>query len=58
MAYSTAHFREMIFMTIKEKASNSDWVIGLKCWIVASILTLCSLFFSEIMELVLIFGVL
>jgi len=38
-------------MTIKEKASNSDWVIVFICWIVASVSTLGSLFFSEIMEL-------
>ena len=53
-----AHFREIIFMTINEKASNSDWVIGFICWIVASSSKLGSLFFSEIMELGLIFGVL
>ena len=38
-------------MTIKNKASNSDWVIVFICWIVASVSTLGSLFFSEIMEL-------
>ena len=38
-------------MTIKEKASNSEWVIVFICWIVASVSTLGSLFFSEIMEL-------
>jgi disulfide bond formation protein DsbB len=38
-------------MTIKEKASNSDWVLVFICWLVASISTLGSLFFSEIMEL-------
>ncbi len=38
-------------MTIKKKASNSDWVIVFICWIVASVSTLGSLFFSEIMEL-------
>ena len=38
-------------MTIKDKASNSDWVIVFICWIVASVSTLGSLFFSEIMEL-------
>jgi len=38
-------------MTIKEKAFNSDWVIVFICWIVASVSTLGSLFFSEIMEL-------
>jgi len=58
MAYSIAHIREKLFMTIKEKASNSNWVIALICWIVASISTLCSLFLSEIMELILILGVL
>jgi hypothetical protein len=58
MAHSIAHFREIISMTIKEKASNSDWVIGLICWIVAGISKLYRSFFSEIMELGLIFGVL
>ena len=38
-------------MTIKEKASNSDWMIVFICWLVASVSTLGSLFFSEIMEL-------
>jgi disulfide bond formation protein DsbB len=38
-------------MTIKDKASNSDWTIIFICWIVASVSTLGSLFFSEIMEL-------
>ena len=51
MAYGIAHFRETILMTIKEKASNSDWVIVFICWLVASVSTLGSLFFSEIMEL-------
>ncbi len=51
MAYSIAHFREIILMTIKEKASDSDWVIVFICWIVASVSMLGSLFFSEIMEL-------
>ena len=51
MAYSIAHFRDMILMTIKEKTPNSDWVIVFICWIVASVSTLGSLFFSEIMEL-------
>jgi disulfide bond formation protein DsbB len=51
MASSIAHFRKIILMTIKEKASNSDWVIVFICWLVASVSTLGSLFFSEIMEL-------
>jgi len=38
-------------MTIEEKTSNSDWVIVFICWLVASVSTLGSLFFSEIMEL-------
>jgi disulfide bond formation protein DsbB len=38
-------------MTIKDKAANSDWTIIFMCWIVASVSTLGSLFFSEIMEL-------
>ena len=38
-------------MTIKERASNSDWTIIFICWIIASVSTLGSLFFSEIMEL-------
>ena len=41
----------IILMTIKDKASNSDWTIIFICWIVASVSTLGSLFFSEIMEL-------
>jgi disulfide bond formation protein DsbB len=51
MAYSIAHFRQIILMTIKERASNSDWTIIFICWIIASVSTLGSLFFSEIMEL-------
>jgi disulfide bond formation protein DsbB len=51
MAYNIDHFREIILMIIKEKASNSDWVVVFICWIVASVSTLGSLFFSEIMEL-------
>jgi disulfide bond formation protein DsbB len=51
MAYSIAHFRKMILMKIKDKASNSDWTIIFICWIVSSVSTLGSLFFSEIMEL-------
>ncbi len=50
MAYSIAHFRKIILMTIKENASNSDWTIIFICWIIASVSTLGSLFFSEIME--------
>ena len=38
-------------MTIKDKASNSDWTIIFMCWIITSVSTLGSLFFSEIMEL-------
>ena len=38
-------------MTIEEKTSNSDWVTVFICWLVASVSTLGSLFFSEIMEL-------
>ena len=38
-------------MTRLDKASNSDWTIIFICWIVASVSTLGSLFFSEIMEL-------
>ena len=38
-------------MTLKDKASNSDWTIIFICWIVASVSTSGSLFFSEIMEL-------
>ena len=41
----------IMLMTIKDKASNSDWTIIFICWIVASVSTLASLFFSEIMEL-------
>jgi len=38
-------------MTRLDKASNSNWTIIFICWIVASVSTLGSLFFSEIMEL-------
>jgi len=38
-------------MTIKERASNSDWTIIFICWIIASVSTLGSLFLSEVMEL-------
>jgi len=37
-------------MTNSEKATNSSWTIIFICWIVASVSTLGSLFFSEIME--------
>ena len=51
MACSIAHFRKIILTTSKDKAFNSDWTIIFICWIVASVSTLGSLFFSEIMEL-------
>jgi len=51
MTYSIAHFRKIILMTIKERASNSDWTIIFICWIIASVSTLGSLFLSEVMEL-------
>jgi disulfide bond formation protein DsbB len=51
MAYSLVHFRKIILTTNKDKAFNSDWTIIFICWIVASVSTLGSLFFSEIMEL-------
>jgi len=37
-------------MTHLEQASNSNWTIIFICWIIASVSTLGSLFFSEIME--------
>ncbi|MBW2705283.1 MAG: disulfide bond formation protein B [Deltaproteobacteria bacterium] len=37
-------------MTNLDKASNSNWTIIFLCWIIASVSTLGSLFFSEIME--------
>ena len=37
-------------MTSSEKASNSNWTIIFICWIIASVSTLGSLFFSEIMD--------
>ena len=37
-------------MTNLDKASNSNWNIIFICWIIASVSTLGSLFFSEIME--------
>jgi len=36
-------------MTNLDQASNSNWTIIFMCWIVASVSTLGSLFFSEIM---------
>jgi len=38
-------------MTNIDKTSNSNWTIIFICWIIASVSTLGSLFFSEIMEL-------
>ena len=38
-------------MTIIDNTSNSNWTIIFICWIIASVSTLGSLFFSEIMEL-------
>ncbi len=37
-------------MTNLDQASNSNWTIIFICWIVASVLTLVSLFFIEIRE--------
>ena len=37
-------------MTNLDQTSNSNWTIIFICWIVASVSTLGSLFFSEIME--------
>ena len=37
-------------MTNVDKTSNSNWTIIFICWIIASVSTLGSLFFSEIME--------
>ena len=37
-------------MTKLDKTSNSNWNIIFICWIIASVSTLGSLFFSEIME--------
>ena len=37
-------------MTNLDKASNSNWNIIFICWIIASVSTLGSLFYSEIME--------
>ena len=37
-------------MTKLEQASHSNWTIVFICWIIASVSTLGSLFFSEIME--------
>ena len=37
-------------MTNIDKTSNSNWTIIFICWIIASVSTLGSLFFSEIME--------
>ena len=51
MVYGHAHSGKILLMTIQDKASHSDWMILFTCWIVASVSTLGSLFFSEIMEL-------
>lgn len=45
-----SHFREISNMTNLEQASNLNWTIIFICWIIASVSTLGSLFFSEIME--------
>ena len=37
-------------MTTSDKASNSNWTIIFICWVIASVSTLGSLFFSEIMD--------
>jgi disulfide bond formation protein DsbB len=37
-------------MAIIDKGSNSNWTIIFICWIIASVSTLGSLFFSEIMD--------
>jgi disulfide bond formation protein DsbB len=37
-------------MTNIDQASNSNWAIIFLCWIIASVSTLGSLFFSEVME--------
>ena len=37
-------------MTNVDKTSNSNWTIIFICWLIASVSTLGSLFFSEIME--------
>ena len=38
-------------MTDSDQTSNSNWTIIFICWIIATVSTLGSLFFSEIMEL-------
>ena len=45
-----AHFRKITNMTNSDQASNSNWTVVFLCWIIASVSTLGSLFFSEIME--------
>jgi disulfide bond formation protein DsbB len=44
-----AHFRKITNMTNIDQTSNTNWTIIFMCWIVASVSTLGSLFFSEIM---------
>jgi disulfide bond formation protein DsbB len=51
MVSSHVRSRKIIYMTTQYKASNSEWTIVFICWMVASVSTLGSLFFSEIMEL-------
>ena len=45
-----SHFVEAAKMTNLAKTSNSNWAIIFICWLIASVSTLGSLFFSEIME--------
>jgi disulfide bond formation protein DsbB len=44
------HFKKRTDMTNIDQASNSNWAIIFLCWIIASVSTLGSLFFSEVME--------
>lgn len=44
------HFKEVITMSELDHTSNSNWTIIFICWMVATVSTLGSLFFSEIME--------
>jgi len=48
MACGMALFRNFLMLTNQDKASNSEWTIVFICWIIASVSTLGSLFFSEI----------
>ena len=46
----SAHLKNITKMKNKDQTSNSNWAIVFICWLIASVSTLGSLFFSEIMD--------